>query len=144
MDNPELRKAVEATQPERVAFELRFAQSKPIYNAIMRLRNTPEVWKQLTPEQQRIVDISVKEFKTSGVGLEPEQRKKYNELIAQLAKLHTNFTNNVQDSTKVRGWAEVGPRWQPWCGIVMSVICWATQSVVLGQVCLQTVIMVVL
>lgn len=102
MDSPELRMAVEAVQPERVAFELRFAQSKPIYNATMHLRNTPEVWKQLTPEQQRMVDITVKEFKTSGVGLDPEQRKKYNELVDTLAKIQTNFTNNVQDSIKVR------------------------------------------
>ena len=108
VDTPELRTAVEASQPERVTFELRLAQSKPIYNAVMHLRNNTEVWKQLTPEQQRIVDISIKEFKTSGVGLEPEQRKKYNELVDTLAKVQTNFTNNVQDSTKVREWAGAG------------------------------------
>jgi hypothetical protein len=36
-----LRKAVEATQAERVAFDLKMGQSKPIYNAVMAVRNHP-------------------------------------------------------------------------------------------------------
>lgn len=102
MDTPALRKAVEASQPERVAFELRFGQSKPIYNAVMTLRNTPALYNKLSPEQKRIVDISVKDFKTSGVGLDSVKRKEYNAIVDELAKLSTNFTNNVQDATAVR------------------------------------------
>lgn len=96
-----MRKAVEASQPERVAFELRFGQSKPIYNAVMTLRNTPALYDKLSPEQKRIVDINVKDFKTSGVGLDPVKRKEYNAIVDELAKLSTNFTNNVQDATAV-------------------------------------------
>lgn len=101
MDSPELRKSVEATQPERVTFELRFGQSKPIYDAVMHLRNTPELFNKLDAVQQRIVTTTVKDFQTSGVGLDPEKRKQYNAVIDRLAKLSTNFTNNVLDSTAV-------------------------------------------
>lgn len=103
MDSPELRKAVEASQPERVAFELRFSQSKPIYNAVMALRNNTAEYSRLTPEQKRIVDITVKDFRTSGVGLEGEKRKEYNALVDRLAKITTNFSNNVLDATAVSG-----------------------------------------
>lgn len=100
MDSPELRKAVEESQPDRVRFELRFSQSKPIYNAVMTLRNSA-MYNKLRPEQKRIVDISVKDFTTSGVGLDPVKRKEYNAIVDELAKLGTNFTNNVQDATAV-------------------------------------------
>lgn len=102
MDDPAQRKAIQKMQPDRVTFELRFAQSKPLYKAIMHLRNTPELWNKLNPVQKRIVDISTKEFQTSGVGLDDAKRKYYNELIGKLSKLSTNFTNNVLDSTSVR------------------------------------------
>lgn len=98
VDSPELRKAIEAVQPDRVAFELRFSQSKAIYDAVMDVRNTPAKWDKLNAEQQRIVNITIKEFKTSGVRLEPQQLKQYNTVIDRLAKLTTNFTNNVMDS----------------------------------------------
>jgi len=101
MDTKELREAVEATQPERVAFELRFSQSKPIYKAVVYLRDTPELFNKLNAEQKRLVDITVRDFKTSGVGLDPEAKKQYNNLADRLSKLSTNFTNNVLDSQAV-------------------------------------------
>jgi oligopeptidase A len=101
VDSPELRKAIEAVQPERVAFELRFSQSKAVYDAVMDVRNTPAKWDKLSAEQQRIISIAIKDFRTSGVGLEPEKLKQYNAVIDRLAKLTTNFTNNVMDSTAV-------------------------------------------
>jgi oligopeptidase A len=104
IDSPELRKAVATSQPERVAFELRFGQSKPIYNAVTAISNNPAVYNKLNPVQKRIVDITVKDFKTSGVGLAPEKRKEYNAVVDQLAMLTTNFTNNVLDATAVSAW----------------------------------------
>mgnify|MGYP001807785547 FL=1 len=103
VETPALRKAVEATQAERVAFELKMGQSKPIYNAVMAVRNNPAQFDKLNPVQQRIVNLTVKDFETSGVGLEPEKREQYNAIIDRLAKLNTNYSNNVLDSTAVRG-----------------------------------------
>lgn len=117
MDSPALRKAVEATQPERVAFELRFSQSKPIYNAITALRSNAAAYNKLNPVQQRIVNLTVKDFSTSGVGLDPEKRRQYNAVIDRLAKLNTNFSNNVMDSTAVRRrqrWKAGGAGWARW------------------------------
>jgi oligopeptidase A len=103
-----LRKAIEATQAERVAFELKMGQSKPIYNAVMAVRNNPAQFDKLNPVQQRIVNLTVKDFQTSGVGLEPEKRKQYNAIIDRLSKLNTNYSNNVLDSTAVRLWGTAG------------------------------------
>jgi hypothetical protein len=101
LDSPALRAAIQATQPLRTAFELRFSQSKPIYAAAMRLRNTPALYDGLNPTQKRIVDLTVRDFRTSGVGLEPAQRAQYNALVDRLSRLATNFSNNVLDSTGV-------------------------------------------
>lgn len=102
MDSPALRKAIEATQPARVAFELRFIRSKPIYNAVMAIRNNPAVYSRLNPVQQRIVNLTVKALETSGVGLEPQQRKQFNAINHKLVELSTDYSNNVLDSTAVR------------------------------------------
>jgi oligopeptidase A len=44
-------------QPEKVAFELKLGQSKPIYNALKEIREGSS-WDTLTEAQQRIVEGS--------------------------------------------------------------------------------------
>lgn len=39
-------------------------------------------------------------MESSGVGLDPIQREKFNKLKLELAELSTKFSNNVLDSTK--------------------------------------------
>jgi hypothetical protein len=103
MDSPDLRKAIESVQPQRVAFELRFSQSKPIFEAVMAIRNNLALYNALSPERKRVVDVTVKDFRTSGVGLEPAARARFNALVDKLSKLSTTFNNNVLDSTGVSG-----------------------------------------
>ena len=42
-------------QPDKVKFELRLGQSKPIYNAFKAIQESPE-WQTLSDAQKRIVD----------------------------------------------------------------------------------------
>ena len=50
--------------------------------------------------QRRIVELSVKGMFLNGIGLEGEQKDKFNEIKLKLAELSTKFANNVLDSTK--------------------------------------------
>lgn len=68
-DNAELRKAVEAVQPENVKFSLRLSQSKPLYEAFKALREGPE-WAGLTIARQRIIEMELRDFVLGGVALE--------------------------------------------------------------------------
>ncbi|RVW57292.1 putative cytosolic oligopeptidase A [Vitis vinifera] len=54
-DSSELRSAIEEVQPDKVKFELRLGQSKPIYNAFKAIQESPE-WQTLSDAQKRIVD----------------------------------------------------------------------------------------
>ncbi len=50
--------------------------------------------------QKRIVSSAIKQMQSSGVGLDPAQREKFNKLQLEAAELATKFSNNVLDSTK--------------------------------------------
>ncbi|TFH19293.1 MAG: M3 family peptidase, partial [Myxococcales bacterium] len=98
-NGPELRAAQEAVQPEVVKFGTRLGQSRPLYDAITRLRNG-EAWKTLDPAQHRIVEQLLLDARLSGVGLDGAERDSFNAIQLDLAELSTRFSNNVLDATK--------------------------------------------
>jgi oligopeptidase A len=98
-NSPELREAHENVQPKVVQFFNLLSQSKPIYEAFKALRQSSD-WSSLEPAQQRIVEAAIRDAELSGVGLEGEQRDRFNEIQMELAELSTKFSNHVLDATK--------------------------------------------
>lgn len=98
-DSAELRTAIEEVQPEKVKFQLRLGQSKPIYNAFKAIQDSPS-WETLTEARKRIVEAQIKEAVLNGVALEDEKREKFNEIEQELEKLSQKFSENVLDATK--------------------------------------------
>ncbi|KAL8044715.1 hypothetical protein ABFX02_08G063600 [Erythranthe guttata] len=98
-DNADLRSAIEEVQPEKVAFELKLGQSKPIYNAFKAIRESSD-WEALTGARKRIVEAQIKEAVLNGVALDDEKREEFNKIEQELAKLSQKFGENVLDSTK--------------------------------------------
>ncbi|MGV2826950.1 M3 family metallopeptidase [Myxosarcina sp. GI1(2024)] len=98
-NSSELREAYETIQPEIVKFYNKLSQSKPLYEAFTKLRQSPD-WDKLEPAQQRIIESSLRDFKLSGVGLEGEAKERFNQIQLELAELSTKFSNNVLDATK--------------------------------------------
>lgn len=98
-NSPELRQAYENTQPKVVQFWNKLSQSKPIYEAFKALRQS-EDWDKLQPAQQRIVESAIRDAELSGVGLEGEQKERFNAIELELAELGTKFSNHVLDATK--------------------------------------------
>ncbi|KAI8472661.1 MAG: oligopeptidase A-like protein [Monoraphidium minutum] len=98
VSTPELRDAVAEVQPEVVAFEIRLAQSKALFDALTALKDGP-LWAGLSAVQQRVVELQLRDFKLGGVGLTGRDRKRYNEVQQELAQLSTTFSNNVLDAT---------------------------------------------
>ncbi|GAX73721.1 hypothetical protein CEUSTIGMA_g1174.t1 [Chlamydomonas eustigma] len=99
-DSEALRKAVEEIQPENVKLGLRLAQSKPLYQAYMALKDSPAEWAALTPTRQRIIENELRDFILGGVALEGDQKARFNDIQQELAQLSTKFSNNVLDATK--------------------------------------------
>ncbi|MFB2881615.1 M3 family metallopeptidase [Floridanema aerugineum] len=98
-NSPELRQAYENVQPKVVQFWNKLNQSKPIYEAFKALRQSPD-WDKLQPAQQRIVESAIKDAELSGVGLEGEEKERFNAIELELAELGTKFSNHVLDATK--------------------------------------------
>ncbi|KAL2531963.1 putative cytosolic oligopeptidase A [Abeliophyllum distichum] len=98
-DNPELRSAIEEVQPEKVAFELKLGQSKPIYNAFKDIRESSN-WEGLSDARKRIVELQIKEAVLKGIALEDDKREEFNKIEQELAKLSQKFGENVLDATK--------------------------------------------
>lgn len=98
-DSSELRAAIEEVQPEKVAFDLKLSQSKPIYNAYKAIRESSD-WDSLSGARKRIVETSIKEAILSGIALEDDKREQFNKIEQELAKLSRKFEENVLDATK--------------------------------------------
>ena len=94
-----LREAHAAAQPAVVRFGLRTAQSKPLYDALVALRDGPE-WDELSPVQRRIVSKKILSAELAGVALEGEKKERFNALAEEASKLSTEFSNHVLDATK--------------------------------------------
>ncbi|KAK9678365.1 hypothetical protein RND81_11G207000 [Saponaria officinalis] len=98
-DSPELRAAIEEVQPEKVKFDLRLGQSKPLYNAFKAIRESSD-WPQLSEARKRIVENQLVEAVLSGVSLEDDKRDQFNKVQQELKKLSEKFEENVLDATK--------------------------------------------
>ncbi len=98
-NSPELRDAYESMQPQVVQLINQLSQSKPIYEAFKALRASDD-WNSLENAQKRIVDAAIRDAVLSGIGLEDEQRERFNQIQLELAELSTKFSNNILDATK--------------------------------------------
>eukprot|EP00882_Tetradesmus_deserticola_P011214 GHRQ01011864.1.p2 GENE.GHRQ01011864.1~~GHRQ01011864.1.p2 ORF type:complete len:139 (+),score=54.72 GHRQ01011864.1:948-1364(+) len=86
----------------RTVFALRLGQSKAIYDALNALSSTAALRSRLNAAQQRLLSITLTDYRNNGVGLPPAERARMKTIAMKLQKLSTNYTNNVMDATKVK------------------------------------------
>eukprot|EP00882_Tetradesmus_deserticola_P013581 GHRQ01014418.1.p1 GENE.GHRQ01014418.1~~GHRQ01014418.1.p1 ORF type:complete len:626 (+),score=219.37 GHRQ01014418.1:345-2222(+) len=84
----------------RTLFALRLGQSKAIYDALNALSSTAALRSRLNAAQQRLLSITLTDYRNNGVGLPPAERARMKTIAMKLQKLSTNYTNNVMDATK--------------------------------------------
>jgi len=95
-----LRKSHDELQPKIVKTFQKLGQSKSVYKSLVNIKNDPTIWNTLDEGQQRIVESSIHTMKVSGVGLEGDEKTRFNDLQLEVAELSTKFSNNILDSTK--------------------------------------------
>ena len=98
-NSEELRAAYEDMQPAVVQFFMRLGQSQAIFQGLQELRNGA-AWQDCDATQRRIVEVLLRDAELSGVGLQGEERERFNAIQQELAELGTRFSNNVLDATK--------------------------------------------
>ena len=94
-----LRAAHAEVQGEVIAFGLRQAQSRAIYDGLERLRRGPG-FGALDAGQQRIVACLLRDARHAGVALAEPERLRFNAIQAELAQLGTRFNDHVLDATR--------------------------------------------
>ena len=94
-----LREAHQAVLPSVVSLGLRMSQSKPLYDALIQIRDG-EAWNLLDEAQQRVITLKIRAAEHAGVGLEGAEKERFAEISQELSRLATDFSNHVLDSTK--------------------------------------------
>ncbi len=107
-NSPELREAHAAAQPAMVRFGLKTSQSRPLYDALVALRDGSD-WDGLDGVQRRIVSQKILSAELAGVALEGEAKERFNTLSEEASKLSTEFSNHVLDATKAFALALTDP-----------------------------------
>jgi oligopeptidase A len=97
----ELRAAYNACLPLLSAYQTDLAQSEPLYRAYQRILEREGA--SLEPTQRRVLEHALRDFKLAGVGLEPQRKQRFKEVMLELTQLQAKFEENVLDATT--GWS---------------------------------------
>ena len=80
--------------PKLAGFYDQISQNAALFRRIEAVYNAPAT-KQLTPEQQRLVEVDYKQFVRSGAKLAAPAKARLSQINQKLAGLFTNFSQNV-------------------------------------------------
>jgi oligopeptidase A len=92
-----LQAAYDAIRPEYVALVTRIGQSRPVYDAMIALR---EHFPTLTPAQRRILEESIRAMERGGVHLTGAAQARYQSIGEALAELSNRFQTNLVKEEK--------------------------------------------
>ena len=105
-DNAELREAYNAGLELLTEHENWRQQNADIFRAYQALHDAPE-FSQLSPVQQRIVELELRDFHLAGVSLPEEKQADYRRLVLRMSKIGAKFGENLLDAT--RAWTRHCP-----------------------------------
>lgn len=97
-NNPELRQAYNNCLPKLSDYGTQVGQNQRLYEAYVALKESPQFLK-FSPEQQKVITDAIRDFKLAGVALPKEKRERFADLSKTLAKLQSQFQDNVMDAT---------------------------------------------
>ncbi len=97
-DHPEFRDAYNASLPAITQYWTELGQNLALFARYKALAAAP-AFASLTPAQKKIVDNELRDFRLGGAELPEEQKKRYAELMDELAALSAKFSENLLDAT---------------------------------------------
>ena len=98
LDSPELRTAYEANQPKIVQYYTELGQNLALFEKYKALKASSE-FDALEPAQRKIIDNELRDFRLSGAELPENEKKRFADCQEELARICTQFSNNVLDAT---------------------------------------------
>ena len=98
VNSDSLRKAYNDNLIKLTEFYTNLSQDESLYKKYQSLKDS-EVFKALTLSQKRIIDNVLREFKLGGAELNETDKKRFKVIQEKLAKLSTQFEENILDAT---------------------------------------------
>jgi oligopeptidase A len=96
-NSDELRAAYNACLPLLTAYHTEFAQNERLCAAYRHVADTE--YERLRPDQRRLLDNALRDFRLAGVALDPERKQRFKALMERLASAQAKFDENVLDAT---------------------------------------------
>ena len=94
MSSPEFREVQAELAPKLSEFRSKISQNEKLFQRIKTVYEASQK-NPLEPQEQRVVDLTYKQFEMNGANLDAEKKKRYAEINKELSKLYTKFSNNV-------------------------------------------------
>ena len=97
-DNEELREAYKQCLEMLTEHQTWRSQNRAIYKLFAELKNSDE-FDALSAEQQRVVELELRDFHLAGVDLDEEDRVRYAKIVMRMSALGAEFQENLLDAT---------------------------------------------
>ncbi|WP_426429798.1 M3 family metallopeptidase [Winogradskyella sp. HB-48] len=94
MSSPEFREVQAELAPKLSEFRSKISQNEKLFQRIKTVYEASQK-NPLEPQEQRVVDLTYKQFEMNGANLDAEKKKRYAEINKELSTLYTQFSNNV-------------------------------------------------
>ncbi|MBO1519930.1 oligopeptidase A [Oceanisphaera pacifica] len=99
LNSEELRQAYEECLPMLSEYSTWMGQHQGLFNAFDSLAKRDN-FKKLSLAQQKDVNNTLRDFRLSGIALEPAQKARFGEIKSRLSDLSSRFANQVLDATQ--------------------------------------------
>ncbi|MEZ5500947.1 MAG: M3 family metallopeptidase [Steroidobacteraceae bacterium] len=96
--NDDLRAAYNSCLPLLADFESDLSQNEQLFAAYQRIAANESA--SLLPQQSRLLELALRNFRLGGVALKGEKRVRFKTLMNELAQLGSKFDENVLDATQ--------------------------------------------
>lgn len=118
-NSDELRDVYNSCLPKITEYSTEMGQNSLLYKAYQAVAGSLGD-DEISAAQRKSVDNALRDFKLSGVTLNPEKQSRFGSIKQRLAELSTQFSNNVLDATE--GWSKHVPDQQLLLGVPENVM----------------------
>ncbi|MFQ5589048.1 MAG: M3 family metallopeptidase, partial [Nitrospiria bacterium] len=93
-----LREVYNACLPKLSDYATELGQNTALFEAYEQIAKGPE-YSRLDTAQKKVIDNALRDFRLSGITLEPEAKTRYRTVMQRLSALSSQFSDNLLDAT---------------------------------------------
>ncbi|MGR8981176.1 MAG: oligopeptidase A [Gammaproteobacteria bacterium] len=120
-----LREAYNACLPKLSAYATEMGQNEALFSAYQTIAESDN-YPLLDTAQQKIIRNALRDFKLSGIDLDPEKKQRFKEISQKLSRLASHFEENVMDATNA--WTKLITNEMDLVGLPESALAQAKQT----------------